>query len=100
MTSADRPLRLAASANSPPKSRASWSNCQSPTKGPRPDAKRGAFADLRKELAGLAEVLGTTHHRLIFIGRVSVGKTTAICHLVGLTAERDKKKPTQTTRSE
>jgi hypothetical protein len=57
--------------------------------------RRSALADLRKELIGLSEVLGTTHHRLIFIGRVSVGKTTAICHLVGLTAERDKKKPTK-----
>ena len=54
--------------------------------------RKSALADLRAELAELSELLGTTRHRLVFIGQVFVGKTTAICHLVGLTADREKKK--------
>jgi hypothetical protein len=54
--------------------------------------RRSALADLRAELVELSELLGTTRHRLVFIGQVFVGKTTAICRLVGLTADREKKK--------
>ena len=38
--------------------------------------------------------MSTDKYRLVFIGQVGVGKTTAICHLVGLTAERKKKRKT------
>src|SRR5438477_9708030 len=54
--------------------------------------RKSALAVLSAELGDLAELLGTTRHRLVFIGQVFVGKTTAICHLVGLTADREKKK--------
>src|SRR5438046_1947359 len=54
--------------------------------------RRSALADLKAELAELTELLGTTRHKLVFIGQVGVGKTTAICHLLGLTANREKKK--------
>ncbi len=54
--------------------------------------RKSALADLRSDMADLAELLGTKRHRLVFIGQVFVGKTTAICHLVGLTADREKKK--------
>lgn len=54
--------------------------------------QRSALADLKAELAELAELLGMARHKLVFIGQVGVGKTTAICHLVGLTANREKKK--------
>jgi hypothetical protein len=57
--------------------------------------RKSALADLKAELTDLAELLGTTKHRLVFIGQVGVGKTTAICHLVGLTAEREKRKATK-----
>ena len=94
MTFTDRPLRLARVSELSTEVECELEKRQSPTTV-LDQMRKSALADLRKELAGLAEVLGTTHHRLIFIGRVSVGKTTAICHLVGLTAERDKKKPTK-----
>jgi hypothetical protein len=94
MTSADRPLRLSRVSELSTEVESELEKRQSPTTV-LDQMRKSALADLRKELAGLSEVLGTTHHRLIFIGRVSVGKTTAICHLVGLTAERDKKKPTK-----
>lgn len=94
MTSADRPARLARVSELSTEVESELEKRQSPATV-LDQMRKSALADLRKELAGLAEVLGTTHHRLIFIGRVSVGKTTAICHLVGLTAERDKKKPTK-----
>jgi hypothetical protein len=54
--------------------------------------RKSALTDLRSELEKLSRLLATTRHRLVFIGQVAVGKTTAICHLVGLTADRDKKK--------
>ncbi len=54
--------------------------------------RKSALADLLAELGELSELLGTMRHRLVFIGQVCVGKTTAICHLVGLTADREKKK--------
>jgi hypothetical protein len=54
--------------------------------------RKSAIADLRAELEKLSRLLGIPRHRLVFIGQVGVGKTTVICHLVGLTAERDKKK--------
>ncbi len=54
--------------------------------------RKSALADLRSDLGELAELLVTTRHRLVFIGQVFAGKTTAICHLVGLTADREKKK--------
>ena len=54
--------------------------------------RKSALTDLRGELTELAELIGTKRHRLVFIGQVFVGKTTAICHLVGLTADREKKK--------
>lgn len=56
--------------------------------------RRSALAALRGELDGLARMLSTPRHKLVFIGQVGVGKTTAICHLVGLTAEREKRKKT------
>ena len=65
----------------------------------RPDPKtvfeqmrKSALAGLRAELVELSKLLGTARHCLVFIGKVGVGKTTAICHLLGLTAEREKKK--------
>ncbi|MFI5394695.1 MAG: hypothetical protein ACHQ9S_04110 [Candidatus Binatia bacterium] len=54
--------------------------------------RKSALADLRAELIELADLLSTTRHRLVFIGKVGVGKTTAICHLLGLIADREKKK--------
>jgi hypothetical protein len=54
--------------------------------------RKSALADLRADLGDLTELLGTTRHHLVFIGQVFVGKTTAICHLVGLTADREKRK--------
>ncbi len=57
--------------------------------------RKSALADLKAELTDLADLLGTTKHRLVFIGQVAVGKTTAICHLVGLTAEREKRRVTK-----
>ena len=54
--------------------------------------RKSALNDLRAELSELTELLGITRHKLVFIGQVGVGKTTAICHLVGLTANREKKK--------
>jgi hypothetical protein len=58
--------------------------------------RKSALADLNAELGELAELLGTTKHRLVFIGKLGVGKTTAICHLVGLTADREKRKTSKT----
>ena len=60
--------------------------------------RKSALADLKRELAELAELLGMTRHKLVFIGQVGVGKTTAICHLVGLTAYREKKRPSGAAR--
>ena len=54
--------------------------------------RKSAIADLRAELEKLSRLLDTPRPRLVFIGQVAVGKTTAICHLVGLTAEREKRK--------
>jgi hypothetical protein len=54
--------------------------------------RKGAITDLRAELEKLSRILATPQHKLVFIGQVGVGKTTAICHLAGLTAEREKKK--------
>lgn len=54
--------------------------------------RRSALADLKAELGELSDLLGTEKHRLVFIGQVGVGKTTAICHLVGLMAQREKRK--------
>ena len=54
--------------------------------------RKSAIADLRAELEKLSRLLDTPRHRLVFIGQVAVGKTTVICHLVGLTAEREKRK--------
>src|SRR5437762_13871095 len=54
--------------------------------------RKSALADLSSELGDLSPLLSTTRPRLVFIGQVGVGKTTAICHLVGLTADREKKK--------
>src|SRR5438046_80873 len=62
--------------------------------------QRNALASLRTELQGLARMLATSRHRLVFIGKVGVGKTTAICHLVGLTAEREKRKKNTKTGTE
>jgi hypothetical protein len=50
------------------------------------------IADIRAEAEKLSRLLDTPRHRLVFIGQVAVGKTTAICHLVGLTADREKRK--------
>lgn len=94
MDTADRPQRLERTKALIGEVEGELEKRKSPTKV-LDQMRKSALSDLRKELSGLAEVLGTTRHRLIFIGRVSVGKTTAICHLVGLTAERDKKKPTK-----
>jgi hypothetical protein len=47
--------------------------------------RKSAIADLRAEVERLSRLLNTPRHRLVFIGQVAVGKTTAICHLVGLT---------------
>lgn len=58
--------------------------------------RKSALADLRSELEALSELLSTPMHRLVFIGQVGVGKTTAICHLVGLTADRGKRKSSKT----
>src|SRR5262245_13833477 len=91
---ADRSLRLSRAKELTADIEGELEKRKSPTKV-LDHMRKSALSDLRKELLGLVEVLGATHHRLIFIGRVSVGKTTAICHLVGLTAERDKKKPTK-----
>jgi hypothetical protein len=54
--------------------------------------RKSAIADLRAEATKLSRLLKTPRHRLVFIGQVAVGKTTAICHLVGLTADREKRK--------
>ena len=54
--------------------------------------RKSAIADLRAEVERLSRLLNTPRYRLVFIGQVAVGKTTAICHLVGLTADRAKKK--------
>ena len=54
--------------------------------------RKGALDSLSKELKGLVAILGAGNAKLVFIGQVGVGKTTAICHLVGLTAEREKRK--------
>lgn len=54
--------------------------------------RKSALDDLAGELRGLSRVLSTSQTRLVFIGQVGVGKTTAICHLVGLTADREKRK--------
>ena len=54
--------------------------------------RKSALADLRSDLGELAELLVTTRHRLVFIGQVFAGRAQAICHLVGLTADREKKK--------
>jgi flagellar biosynthesis GTPase FlhF len=40
--------------------------------------RRSALTDLKAELAKLVELLGMTHRKLMFIGQVGVGKTTAI----------------------
>lgn len=56
--------------------------------------RRGALDGLQTELGSLCQLLSVKKYRLVFIGQVAVGKTTAICHLVGLTAERQKKKKT------
>lgn len=58
--------------------------------------RNSALAALRAELGELSELLGMTQHRLVFIGQVGVGKTTAICHLVGLTADREKRESSKT----
>lgn len=60
--------------------------------------RKSALTDLRAELVDLLELLETTQFTLVFIGQVGVGKTTAICHLTGLTAEREKKKSSKTGR--
>ncbi len=62
--------------------------------------RKSALAALLDELNMLSRLLGITRHRLVFIGQVGVGKTTVICHLAGLTAERDKKKRSSRTGSE
>src|ERR1700730_16496260 len=54
--------------------------------------RKSAIADLRAEVERLSRLLNTPRYRLVFIGQVAVGKTTAICRLVGLTADRAKKK--------
>ena len=54
--------------------------------------RKRALESLARELATLNPVLGAEKVRLVFIGQVGVGKTTAICHLVGLTAVREKRK--------
>jgi hypothetical protein len=54
--------------------------------------RKGAIAALRAELQKLLLVLDTPRPQLVFIGQTYVGKTTVICHLVGLTADRDKRK--------
>ena len=54
--------------------------------------RKSAISGLRTELGKLSRILNTPLHRLVFIGQVAVGKTTVICHLVGLTADREKRK--------
>ncbi len=54
--------------------------------------RKSAVEDLRAEMERLVRLLGVSRSRLVFIGQVAVGKTTAICHLIGLTAEREKRK--------
>lgn len=58
--------------------------------------KKSALEDLAKELKMLSRLLEASQCRLVFIGQVGVGKTTAICHLTGLTADREKRKKTKT----
>jgi len=58
--------------------------------------RKSAIGDLRSEVEKLSRLLGIPRHRLVFIGQVAVGKTTAICHLVGLTADREKRKKSKT----
>ena len=57
---------------------------------------KSALADLQIELGELKKMLTLERHRLVIIGQVGVGKTTAICHLVGLTADREKRKTSKT----
>ncbi len=62
--------------------------------------QRSALTGLCTELEMLAQLLAINQYRLVFIGQVEVGKTTAICHLIGLTADRDKKKKLSKTGPE
>jgi hypothetical protein len=62
--------------------------------------QKSALTDLKVELTELNAMLSTDKYRLVFIGQVGVGKTTAICHLVGLTAERKKKRKASKTGQE
>src|SRR5260370_11838780 len=54
--------------------------------------RKSAIADLRAEVEKLSRLLDTPRPELVFIGQTYVGKTTAICHLIGLTADRQKRK--------
>lgn len=51
-----------------------------------------ALSTLVEQTRRLASLLGIPRNRLVFIGKVGVGKTTAICHLAGLSAKRRKVK--------
>ncbi len=94
MSAVDRPVRLSLTRDLVLQAEAELAKYEHATKV-LDLMRRSALADLQKELSSFSDILGTTHHQLTFIGRVSVGKTTAICHLVGLTVDRDKKKPTK-----
>jgi hypothetical protein len=61
--------------------------------------QKRALTTLHDQIAAYASVLAAEKVRLVFIGQVGVGKTTAICRLLGLTGTRTRSRKSRAGRT-